>query len=425
MKTKRILRWGIVLFLLAALPGLTVALAQDEQPPAKQPLPPVTEPGESAALPPTSSEYEPNNTLGTANNLGFNTGAISGKIDYPGDVDYFTFSINNSVNALFDIDAVSMESWLDSVVCLLDASGTELACNDDADTLDSMVFSNIGYENSGWQDYYVRVTDYGNYHGGDNHFYELLGSNPLLVSATVNGTVAGVPFKSGDILAHSDLWYDVQKWVMFFDASDVGITKNLSNFDLDGSRNLLIGFAVNQPLPGLGTVTPWDIVRFTPTRYGPTTEGVFSWYEKGKDNGLTTTGEKIDAIIGDIGLHSYAWCYGHVISTTGTAKFGTQTYQDDDLLCGEGVGYGEFTNGAEVPGLAVEDVIAADYEDNGDDELVYLTILGTGRVSGYPVNQKDIFAITYLYPSIWQRLVWHGPDWGWNFNIDAFEYDPE
>ena len=89
------------------------------------------------------------------------------------------------------------------------------------------------------------------------------------------------------------------------------------------------------------------------------------------------------------------------------AKFGTQTYQDDDLLCGEGVGYGEFTNGAEVPGLAVEDVIAADYEDNGDDELVYLTILGTGRVSGYPVNQKDIFAITYLYPSIWQRLVWH------------------
>jgi hypothetical protein len=29
MKTKRILRWGIVLFLLAVLPVMTVALAQD------------------------------------------------------------------------------------------------------------------------------------------------------------------------------------------------------------------------------------------------------------------------------------------------------------------------------------------------------------------------------------------------------------
>ncbi len=66
MKTKRILRWGIVLFLLAALPGLTVALAQGQEPPAKAPLPAVTEPSESVTpVAANLNESEANNTLGT------------------------------------------------------------------------------------------------------------------------------------------------------------------------------------------------------------------------------------------------------------------------------------------------------------------------------------------------------------------------
>ena len=44
MNTKRIVRWSIVLLLLLALPGLTGALAQGQEPAAKQ-LPVVTEMG--------------------------------------------------------------------------------------------------------------------------------------------------------------------------------------------------------------------------------------------------------------------------------------------------------------------------------------------------------------------------------------------
>jgi len=39
MKTKRIGKWVIVLFLLAALPGLTAVVAQGEEPAGKAPLP--------------------------------------------------------------------------------------------------------------------------------------------------------------------------------------------------------------------------------------------------------------------------------------------------------------------------------------------------------------------------------------------------
>lgn len=58
------------------------------------------------------------------------------------------------------------------------------------------------------------------------------------------------------------------------------------------------------------------------------------------------------------------------------------------------------------------------YDDVNDK--IYLVIQGTGKIHGHPVTQKDIFALNYPSYS-WAGIVWHGPDHGWNYNIDAIE----
>jgi len=67
-------------------------------------------------------------------------------------------------------------------------------------------------------------------------------------------------------------------------------------------------------------------------------------------------------------------------------------------------------------------VFAADYDP--ESNVYHMTILGSGRIhNNHPVTQKDIFSL-YWYGGAWQwnAQVWHGPDYGWNYNIDAFDW---
>ena len=139
MSMKRILRWSIVLFLLAALPVMTVALAQGEQP-GKQ-LPAVTEPGESQAPDAYNLyEVESNNTRALADMMGLRD-VMGGKMGVAGDIDYFKFNMPDDPGyVLIDIEAYSIGSPMDPVVCLENSGGTTLACNDDTDTVDSLVY---------------------------------------------------------------------------------------------------------------------------------------------------------------------------------------------------------------------------------------------------------------------------------------------
>ncbi len=58
-----------------------MALAQEQEPPAKQPLPPVTEPAESAAPAYNVYESEPNNTMGQADVMSVND-VMAGDMNY-------------------------------------------------------------------------------------------------------------------------------------------------------------------------------------------------------------------------------------------------------------------------------------------------------------------------------------------------------
>jgi hypothetical protein len=331
---------------------------------------------------------------------------------------------------LIDMEAFSIGSYLDSFVCLENATGTTLACNDDTDTSDSLLFYNLQPGQ-----YYISVTDYYG-GGGNNHNYELILSSPLLISAAAaklgTGNVGGISFQAQDILAHSLTDFG-SKWVMFFDASDVGVTKNVMNLSSFTGDKILLGLAQNQTLPGAGAVTPWDIVVFDAERYGPSTIGTFTLGFPGRQHQLTTTAEKIDALdwagtVDDYGIYGE----NYLISTVGTALvsyyMGTWKPKDEDVFLWDALeeAYWWWLTGGHVTGsgLAVEDVYAMSWSDV--NRLIYLTILGNGKIFGHNVTQKDIFALHHSSWSeidyTWDSIVWHGPNFGWNYNIDAFEY---
>ena len=437
MKTKRILRWGIVLFLLAALPGLTVALAQGQEPPAKAPLPAVTERSES--LTPVAAnlnESEANNSMATADVMALND-VMAGGIGQSGDVDFFKFQVENvggpdyaiaSQEVLINIDAFSNGSSLDSVVTLYNAAGTVLGSNDDTDTVDSLYYYKL---EPGW--YYIKVQEFDDWIGGANYTYQLIVSRMILVSAAAanlgTGTVQGIPFQSGDILAQTQVGANnTIKWVMFFDISDLNLNKNVDKLSTVGlSPDILIGFQVNVTLPGTSIVAkPQDIVRFVPTRYGGSTAGTMYRYMIGANHQLTTTGEKLDAI-SDWTQGAGNLCLGHPVSTTGTANVlreGGLVFRpaDEDIFCKEALnGFGAwkpFIDGSTVPGLAAEDIIAFDYNERMD--TAYFVILGTGNIGGTAVNQKQILSL-YMNPPRWRFVSWNGPAMGWNYNIDAID----
>ncbi len=89
--------------------------------------------------------------------------------------------------------------------------------------------------------------------------------------------LTNIGFTPGDILAWSKLNNGEERWRMFFDASDVGIRGDVTNIAAEGgsSDRLLLSLETKQMLPGVGAVTPWDVVVFDPEQLGEDTQGTF------------------------------------------------------------------------------------------------------------------------------------------------------
>ena len=458
MNTKRLSLLVIVLFLLAALPGMT-AVAQDAAPVGQTadgpdlcaPLPAMAQPSASDALPEPNlneSRYG-NDTRSDADRMSVGD-VMRGSIWLfelcaDEDVDFFKFNLAAGAPILIDLDYTRPPSGnnMFTQICLQDAAGNSLACDDDRDGSDLLLYYALPTGN-----YFIKL----NALDGASREYIVTLSKPVLVSAAApglasGGDVGGIHFYSDDILAWSDLYGTEETWDMLFDASDVGITRSVTNIAAHGKDELLLSLGANQTLPGVGAVTPFDIFIFDPTTYGQSTAGTFRVGMKGSEQQLTTTGEKLDAIEGfTMGIESdplFRGCFGYPVSTVSIATvnrpFGEMKQDDDDIFCKVyNPIYGGFQRwdwffdvrgrfnappsepaAGRVPGLPGEDVIGMAYDDAR--EVMYLSILGSGSIAGHAVTQKDIFAINY--PSYaWGGLVWHGPDHGWNYNLDAIEY---
>jgi hypothetical protein len=440
MKTRLSLRWAIVVCLLAALPGLTAVMAQGQEPVGKQ-APVVDEQSESVDSAYSYWESEPNNSMGQAQEiaLGDAVGAMFSPAD--SDNDYFKFYVAQSGTAIL-IDTDLGESEADTTVTLYNISGRELGQNDDADGLNSMLYRVVL---AGW--YYIEVENY-QYNECTLCTYELYVSSPLLISAAAaklgkNPNVEGIPFESRDILAYSELADDhngnaQHKWVMFLDATDINFTKSLVNLSTGGvcyysdCGTLAVTFGANQTLvdaQGIKrTAKPWDWVTFEIDQVGTNTAISNIEVHSGAPHGLTTASEKLDAlavvdmaIYGGSGLDLY-------FSTVGAARVpldggGTLKIDDDDFFLSRNVspsGWISLTNcdGRTLLGTNAEDVFAADMNTVIDN--CYVTILGTGVLWGHSVTQMDIILPEWDF--VFNGVTWHGPDHGWNYNIDAFDW---
>jgi uncharacterized repeat protein (TIGR01451 family) len=243
------------------------------------------------------------------------------------------------------------------------------------------------------------------------------------ISPSGSGAVAGLAFAPADILKYNAT---ANTWEMFFDGSDVKATKNVAAFAFLDNGDLLLSYAASQAITGVGTFAAQDVARFTPTQLGDTTAGTFQVYFDGSDVGLSTFGEKIDALgILDDGRI--------LISTTGAAAVPgpggtTLKAQDEDVLVFTPTTLGTTTAGSWAPyfdgtavtGLGVEDINAF-WEDPATGDI-YITIVGSFNLGGIKGNGRDIVR---LAPSgggyVPAELVWDGSAMGFPTNVDALE----
>ena len=191
---------------------------------------------------------------------------------------------------------------------------------------------------------------------------DLLLGESVWISAAADGLGGQAALKEEDIVVRKT----GGGWSLVFDASDVGITQDVNAIERLSDGSILMSLLKAQTVPGLGKVTPQDIIRFVPTALGNTTAGTFEWYLDGSDVGLTTAGEKIDAINWRADVEQPL-----SISLSGAGSLprqsgGNLAVADEDVINFVATQYGATSagqwrmgfDGSERPGLAAEDVNA-------------------------------------------------------------------
>jgi pre-peptidase len=135
---------------------------------------------------PEIAEREPNNTPDQAQEVHFPV-TVNGRIDPAEDVDVFRFHAEAGRTLLFEVIADRLGSPLDSLLSLQDATGRELAVNDDFNGKDSLLTFTVPATG----DYFVVLRDL-NYHGGSDYRYRLsMGELPYVTSVFPMGGPPG------------------------------------------------------------------------------------------------------------------------------------------------------------------------------------------------------------------------------------------
>ena len=245
--------------------------------------------------------------------------------------------------------------------------------------------------------------------------------NVFYLSPAANVTIAGIAAQGADILRYTK---SSNSWTMVYDGSVRGTLKNISAFALTDDGSLLLVFSANQVIAGLGTATPYDVVKFTPNTPGvfPLGAGTYSWFFQGRTKGLTTTAEKIDAfdLVGTRLL----------LSTTGAASVplpggGVLKAADEDAFTYNPTNNEWLTplrlDGSIIPGLAAEDVNGIWDDPQSDD--YYITILGVFNLGGVSGNDKSIVRLAPNGSGGWtpSLITWLAPGATFAGKIDGLE----
>jgi hypothetical protein len=198
--------------------------------------------------------------------------------------------------------------------------------------------------------------------------------SPLYFSLVDVATVGGVTAENEDVV-----YFDGAGFGLAFDGSDVGLTNfRIDAFSWLSATSLLLSFDASGAVPGVsGTVDDSDIVRFTASSLGATTQGTFSLYFDGSDVGLTVAGEDVDAV--------ELLPNGHLLlSTINTFAVTGAGGEDEDLV--------EFTPTSLGPSTAGTFSL---YFDGSDVELT---------ASGEDVDAVAVDALGRLYLSTYNNF---------------------
>lgn len=243
----------------------------------------------------------------------------------------------------------------------------------------------------------------------------------IYLATAAAGSVGGVSYSPGDIVVYDG---PSTSWSLFFDGSDVGLSKPINEFEIMGDGSLLMALNGTNNLTGPnGTfkLLMQDVARFRPTSTGPTTAGTWELYFDGSDVGLSTSAEKIDAL----GLRSDG---ALLISTMGKASVpgGSTaiTGQDEDLLAFKPSATGGNTAGAwslafdgsQLAGMNTEDMTAA-WQDAATGTN-YVAVMDDFTVKGVSGTNRTILAVT---SSKAVSIYWNAADAGFPGPIDALE----
>mgnify|MGYP001358343495 FL=1 len=246
----------------------------------------------------------------------------------------------------------------------------------------------------------------------------------IYVTTNTAGTVGGVAFQKGDILA-----YDGRNdaWSIYFDASDVGILNSLNDFLLMPDGSILLAISGRTTLAGSSgsfKLQLWDVAQFIPRSLGADTAGHFAMYIDGSDVGLTQASEKIDALA----RHSNGTI---LISTYGAASVpnGSSVVkaQDEDLLAFQPSRTGDTTqgswslafDGSKIAGMGVEDVTGAWHDANTGDH--YLTLTNGFNVGGVTGGNGTILSIA---PAGAAKHFWNAADAGFTWPVTGIHIVP-
>ncbi len=126
---------------------------------------------------PETSEIEPNDSPQQANRVNIGS-IINGRIDRPGDLDYFVFKAAAKQDLVFEVRARRLDSSLDSVIALFDSQGKKLAQNDDVENaneppLTHQADSRLEFKIPTDGDYFLRIGD-AQRKGGEDYAYRLI-----------------------------------------------------------------------------------------------------------------------------------------------------------------------------------------------------------------------------------------------------------
>lgn len=338
---------------------------------------------------------EPNNTRQTATDVAFGQ-LLNVTHDYLCDTDWFRFQ----GRAGDVLAAVNTETEVENVH-LYAADGTSL--------YGRHVLPADGV-------YYLKVEGFVNPAFDDSWCYEGPVTYPfgqsLWVSAAVDGLGGNAAIKRGDIATRKDT---AGQWQIVFDASDVGITQNVVAFERLPNGSILMSLAGPQTVPGLGKVMPQDIIRFVPTSLGDATAGTFQWFLDGSDVGLTTAGEKIDAIYYQTGIANPLRISTRGAGAAPRTSGGMLKFADEDTINLVNGVFGANSagtwrmglDGSTVPGLKGEDVssltLVQTYPERDSQLLIGLDSAFT--VSGTKGTPYDV-----LQEGTWQLAVTHLTD---------------